>query len=129
MYLPLEDRPLLRLPALRVGPTAIVGKEGLLAKIVQAALIFGMSGPVRGARLAEEIRGWIVALVLAMCLLAVMHPKQMPTVHGLQPYPAIRAIEGHHGLRVNEIAYVADAHKGGFGQPPRIYIFRKPKQG
>src|SRR5215203_7370738 len=99
MDLFLEDHPLLRLPALLVGPTAIVGKEGFLPEIIQAALLFSISGPLCDARLAEEIRGGIVALVSAMSLLAVMHQLQMPTVHGLQLYPAIQTIEGHHGLR------------------------------
>ena len=89
MYLPLEDRPLLRLPALRVGPCAIVGNESLLAKIVQAALPFGVFGPLCDARLAEAIGGGIVALVPAMSLLAVIHPQQVPTVNGLQFCPAI----------------------------------------
>src|SRR5829696_4921332 len=123
MYLLLQDRPLLSLPALRVGPTAIVGKEGLLPETVQASLLFGMSGPLRDARLAEEIGGGIVALAPAMSLLAVMHPQQMPAVHRLQLYPAIQAVEEHHGLRFHEIAYVADALEGCFGQPPGVYVF------
>jgi hypothetical protein len=128
MYLPLEDRPLLRLPALRVGPTTIVGKESLLPMIVQATLIFGVIGPLRDARLAEEIGGGIAALVPAMSLLAVIHPQQVPTVHGRQFCPAIRAIEGYHGLRFHKIAYVADASKRGFGQPSGINGVPEPKQ-
>jgi hypothetical protein len=63
MYLFLEDRPLLRLPALRVGSTAIFGKEGLLAKIIQATLFLGVIGHLCDARLAEEIGEVILALV------------------------------------------------------------------
>jgi hypothetical protein len=99
MHLLLQDRPLLRFPALRIGPTAIVGKEGLLAKVIQAALIFSMSVPMRDARLAKEVGEVIVVLVPAKSVQAVMHPQQVPTVHGLQTCPAIEAIEGHHGLR------------------------------
>src|SRR5215213_11966573 len=53
----------------------------------------------------------------------------MLAVQGLQLYPAIQAIEGHHGLRVYMIAYVADAHKGGFGQPSWVDGVPEPKQG
>ena len=72
MYLFLEDRPLLSLSALCVGPTAILGNEGLLTKIVQAALIFGVIGPLRDTRLAEEIAEVLAALAPAMSLQAVV---------------------------------------------------------
>src|SRR5829696_537481 len=127
MDLLLQDRPLLRLPALRVGPPAIFGKEGLLAKFVQAALVFGVIGPLHDTRPAEEIGGWITS-ISAISLLAVVHPYLMLTVHGPQLCPTIQAIEGLDGLRVDKIAYVADAPVGGFGQPPGIYILPQPKQ-
>jgi hypothetical protein len=116
------------LPALCIGSAAIVGKEGLLAKVVKATLIFGVIGPLCDARLAEEIVGGIVAPVPAISLLAAMHPPIMLNVHRLQLCLTIQAIKGHHGLRFHKITYVADAHKGGFGQPPGIYILPKPKQ-
>jgi hypothetical protein len=104
------------LSALRVGPPAIFGKESLLAKVVQVALVLGVIDPLCDARLAKEI-GKIVAdlLVPTKDFQAVMHSEQMATVHRLQFCPAIHAIERHHGLRFDEIAYVTDAHKGGFG--------------
>src|SRR5215208_4473558 len=117
MHLLLEYRPLLSLSALCIGPPAIVGKERLLTKIVQATLTFGMDFSLCKARLAEQLSEVVVALVPAMGLQAVMHPQQMPTVHGLQLCSAIQAIEEHHRLRFHNIAYVADAPKGGFGQP------------
>src|SRR5215207_2629690 len=128
MDLPLEDRPLFRLSALRIGPTAIVGKEGLLPKLVQASLLFAVIGPLCDAPLAQEIAEVVAALAPVMRLQAVMHPQQMPTVHGLQLYSAIEAIECHHRFRFRKIAYVADAPVGGFGQPPGIYILPIPKQ-
>jgi hypothetical protein len=128
MYLLLQDCSLLRLPALRVGLTAIVGKEGLLAKVVQASLIFGMSSPLCDARLAEEIGKVVADLVLTKNFQGAMHPEQMLTIHRLQLRPAIQAIEGHHGLRVHKIAHVADASKRGFGKPPGLYVLPKPKQ-
>ena len=129
MYLPFQDRPLPRLPAVRVGPCAIVGKEGLLAKVVQASLLLGVISPLRDARLAEEIGELVAALVLAKGFQAVMHPEQVPTVYGFQLCPAIEAIEGNHRLRVHKITYVADSHKGGLGQPSRVYRLPKPQEG
>lgn len=46
VYLPLELRPLPRLSALRVWPLAILSEEGLLPKVVQAALVFGVIYPL-----------------------------------------------------------------------------------
>jgi hypothetical protein len=75
MYLFLEDRPLFRLPTLRVGPPAIVGKKGLLAKIVQAALLFGVLGPLHRTRLAEKISKVVAAHTPTKSPEAVMHPQ------------------------------------------------------
>jgi hypothetical protein len=100
----------------------------LLAKIVQVALLFSVIVPMCDAPLAQEIAELVAALAPVMSLQAVMHPQQMPTIHRLQLYSAIQAIEGHHGLRFDKIAYVADAPVGGFGQPPGIYILPMPKQ-
>jgi len=74
MDLLLQDRPLLRLPALRVGPPAIFGKEGLLAKVVQAALVFGVRDPLGDARLAEKIGKVVTVLVPSKSVQAVLHP-------------------------------------------------------
>jgi hypothetical protein len=93
MNLFLENRPLSRLPALRIGPAAIVGKEGLLPKLVQASLHFGVIGPLCDARLAEQIGGR-VAPISTISLLAVVDPYLMIPVHWPQLNPAIQAIEG-----------------------------------
>jgi hypothetical protein len=58
-----------------------------------------------------------------------MHSEQMLPVHGLQLRPAIEAIEDHYWLRVHKIAHVADAHKGGFGQPSWVNGIPEPEQG
>jgi hypothetical protein len=92
-------------------------------------LTFGVDFSLCKARLAEQISEVVIALVPAMGLEAVMHPQQMPTVFGLQLCPAIEAIESHHTLRFHNIAYVADAPKGGFGQPARLYSLPMPQQG
>ena len=55
-----------------------------MAKIVQAALVFGVIGSLRDAPLAEQIGEVIVAQFPAKVVQAAMHPEQMPTVHGLQ---------------------------------------------
>ena len=89
-----------------------------MSEIVQATLIFGVIGPLCNARLAEEIDKVLTVLVLTKHFQAAMYAQQMPTVHRLQLFPAIQAIEDHHRLRFHKIAYVADAHKGCFGQPP-----------
>ena len=101
-----------------------------MSEIVQAALIFGVIGPLCDARLAEQINKVVAALVLAKGFQAVMHPQQMPTVHGVQLCPAIQAVEGDHGLRVQgraksyelgAISRQADKHLEGT-QSARSYI-------
>jgi len=129
MDLLLEYRPLPCLSALCIGPPAIFGKDSLLPEVIQATLIFGVISPLRDARLAQEFGEVVAVLVLAMGFQAVMHSDQMLQVHGLQLHPAIQAIEDHYWLRVHKIAYFADAHKGGFGQPSWVNGVPEPKQG
>jgi len=81
MDLPLEYCPLSGISPIRVGPCAVLGKQGLIALAIQAALLFNEIVPLLLAGIAKNLGGDTVPrLISTIVLYTSLHPYSVSSV-------------------------------------------------